>query len=118
MNRRHGDTVIPVLAITYWALICIFVCGAGLFYVYCTNQLQVSGTQLKALEIELADLKSKDEAVRARIAILSSPNALHKRRESDKTLLANYVEITRDHLQVMNEPTAGTDLLPVSNDQR
>jgi len=118
MNRRRGANVIPVLTITSWVLISAFACGAGLYYVYCKNQLHSSGSQIKALEVELADLRNKDEVVRARIASLSSPNALRKRRDQDRTFLAKYTEITRDHLEVMTDRAGGEELRPVSNDQR
>jgi hypothetical protein len=104
-----------MVSITTWILLSAFAGGAGLYYVYCKNELHSSGGQITALEAEALELRKKDEAVVARISMLASHNALRKRRERDHAFLANYKEITHDHLVVMSEKPAAGDLRPVAN---
>jgi cell division protein FtsB len=115
MNRRRHANVVPMVSITTWILLSAFAGGAGLYYVYCKNQLHSSGSLIKGLETEVAELRKKDEAVVARISLLASHNALRKRREQDHAFLANYKEITREHLVVMSDKPAAGDLRPVAN---
>src|SRR3954454_14762096 len=103
-RRRHGN-VVPLASIATWILIAVFVCGGGLYYVYCKNQLHNSGGEIHKLEQVLVDLRNQNEVVKTRIDRLISPNELRKRRAKDKNYLAGYVEITRDKLIVVNDNT-------------
>lgn len=101
-----------------WIVLATFISGAGLFYVYCNNQLKVGGEQVTKLERELAELKNANEVAKTSIAMLSSPKALQVRREQDKKFLANYVEIARQHVVVVNDrllPNMPTEFRTVAN---
>ena len=114
-RRRHGN-VLPLASFATWILIAAFVSGGGLYYVYCKNDLHKTGAEIHRLEKEVMELRNQNEVVRSRIDKLSSPKELQKRREKDKNFLAGYVDITRDHLIVVNDKAnAGSDLRPVSN---
>jgi hypothetical protein len=117
-RRRHGN-VLPVTALLTWGLIVLFVMGGGLYYVYCKNQLHKSGGDIRKLEVELLELQNQNEVVKSRIAAASSPNVMRRRRETDRTYLPGFVDITRgDHLIVINDKTPRGDLRPVSNPGR
>src|SRR3954451_19715593 len=103
-RRRHGN-VLPLASFATWLVIAGFVSGGGLYYVYCKNQLHKSGGEIRKLEGELAELRNQNEVVKSRIASASSPNALRKRRESDKNFLPGFNEITRERLIVINDKT-------------
>lgn len=119
-NRRRHANILPIASWATWILLALFVAGAGLYYVYCKNQLHTRGAQIKILEKELAELQNQNEVVQARIAMLSSPNALKTRREQDKSFLADYTEITRDRLVLMSDrvvPNSTSELRAVANNQ-
>ena len=117
-NRRRNAVVLPIATWAMWIVLVTFISCAGLFYVYCKNQLHAGGEEIKSLEREYAQLQNSTEAVKTSVAKLSSPNALLVRREQDKTFLAGYVEITRDHLVLVSDrvmPQSAPDLRAVSN---
>jgi cell division protein FtsB len=111
-NRRRHANVLPVASLATWIVLAAFVCGGGLYYVYCKNELHARGTQIKALEKEFADLVNQNEVVRANIARLASPNELRKRREKDRTFLADMVEIQHDRLVLVSDKV--TPVAPAS----
>jgi hypothetical protein len=120
-NRRRHANVLPIASLATWILLAGFAAMAGLYYVYCKNQLHTRGGAIKALEKELVELKTQNEVVRSRIAVLSSPTELKKRREQYKTFLAGYQDIPRDRLVVVSDrvtPVRVADLRAVSNEQR
>lgn len=102
-NRRRHAHVLPLTSLATWILLVGAVAFAGLYYVYCKNELRTRGAMIKSLEKELTDLRNQNEVVRARIAMLSSPNALKTRRDQDKKFLAEYQEISRDNLVVVSD---------------
>ncbi len=120
MNRRRHANVIQLAPIATWVLLALFGCAGALYFVDCKHQAHKRGEKVKALERELVDLRNANDVARNRIALLSSPNVLRKLRVTDKTFLAEYVEITHDKLVVVNETTAAgaSDLRPVSNESR
>ncbi len=118
-NRRRHANVLPLASLATWIVLAAFVCGGGLYYVYCKNELHARGAQIKALEKEFGDLVNQNEVVRTSIARLSSPNELRKRREKDRTFLADFVEIQQDRLVLVSDKllpvTAANELRPVAN---
>lgn len=119
-NRRRNSNTVPLLTITAWIAVCLFVGGAGLGYVAMKSQLHASGAEIEGLEKEIADLSTQDEVVRARIAELSSTSALRKRYDNDKTKLNGLVEIPQDKLVFVGRPQphpveSGRDLHQVAN---
>jgi hypothetical protein len=116
-NRRRHANAIPLASFATWALIGLFACSGGLGYVWCKNQLYTTGTEIKSLERELAELKNKNEVALSKIAQLSSTSKLQERYGSGFIKL---VPITSDRITVLsNAPTpAGTgELRPVSNER-
>ena len=116
-NRRRHANAIPLASFATWAVIGIFACGGGLGYVWCKNQLYSTGTEIKSLERELAELQNKNEVALSKIAQLSSTSKLQERFNSGFIKL---VPITNDHIAVMSNgvpvPKPG-ELRPVANER-
>ena len=114
-NRRRHSNAIPIASFATWAIIGIFTCTAGLGYVWCKNQLYATGTEIKALERELLELKSKNEVALSKISQLSSTAKL---QESYDSGLIKLVPITNDRIVILsNKPatSGGSELRAVSN---
>lgn len=77
-RRKHANTV-PVAGIVRWMIVGAFICITGLSYVYFKNQQHTTGTEIKNLERQLAELTMQNDIVRAKISQLSSRAALQKR---------------------------------------
>src|ERR1700761_3063154 len=115
VNRRRHANAIPIASFATWALVGLFACAGGLGYVWCKNQLYTTGTEIKTLERDLADLKTRNEAALTKIAQLSSTAKLQERFVNGFIKL---VPISNDHITVMsNAPATGAgELRPVSNE--
>lgn len=115
-KRRHANAV-PIASFVTWVVMAIFVCGAGVGYVWCKNQLHTTGANIKSLERELIDLRNKNEVSRAHIAQLSSTKALQDRFD---TGFIKLMKITDDRIvairgQAVSNPA--NELRAVSNER-
>jgi hypothetical protein len=116
-RRRHANTV-PIARFVICVVVGVFVCGAGLAYVWCKNDLYATGTQLKKLEGELAQLRSRNEAARTNIAKLTSTAELDKRHTAGWMKL---IPITPDRIVVVSsvaKPAGAGELRAVSNERK
>ena len=116
-NRRRHANAIPIAWFATWGVVAICALGGGLSYVWCKNQLYTTGTEIRALEREFAELKNKNEVALSKIAQLSSTAKLQERYESGFIKL---VPITNDRIVVMsNTPpkSAVGELRPASNER-
>jgi hypothetical protein len=117
-NRRRHANAIPIASFATWALIGIFACSAGLGYVWCKNQLYVTGSEIKKLEVELTQLRRRNEVAGVNITKNSSTLKLKERVASGITGL---VPISPLRIVVVSgtPDTQGApgnnDLRPVSN---
>jgi hypothetical protein len=117
-NRRRHANILPIASWATWIILATFVACAGLYYVYCKNQLHTRGSRIKVLEKELTELQNQNEVVQSRIAMLSSIHALRIRRDQDRRFLADYAEITRDRLVLLGDrvtPIPVSELRAVAN---
>ena len=117
VNRRRHANAIPIASFATWALIGLFACAGGLGYVWCKNQLYSTGTEIHALERELAELKNKNEVSLSKIAQLSSTAKLQERYD---TGFIKLVPITNDHIVMVGNSPAKSgvgELRPVSNER-
>lgn len=116
-NRRRHANAVPIAWFATWGVVALCALGGGLGYVWCKNQLYTTGTEIKALERELAELKNKNEVSLSKIAQLSSTAKLQERYESGFIKL---VPITNDKIIAVSskppKPATG-ELRPVSNER-
>lgn len=114
-NRRRHANAIPIASFATWGAVALFALAGGLGYVWCKNQLYTTGTEIRALERELAELKNKNEVTLSKIAQLSSTAKLQERFDSGFIKL---VPITNDKIAVLSnaepKPAVG-ELRAVSN---
>jgi hypothetical protein len=105
-NRRRNAVVLPIATWAMWIVLAAFISCAGLFYVYCKNQLHEGGERIKALEQEYAELQNANEWAQTSIEKLSAVRALQLRREQEKNFLADYVPIQRESLVLVSDRLA------------
>ena len=77
-RRRRLENNVPVGAFSPWLLIAVMLLVVGMTWVYFKNQLFTRGQNIRAMEEELVGLSRKNEALRGRIAQLSTYSALQK----------------------------------------
>lgn len=114
-NRLRHPNSVPLGAIATWVMVCVFIGGAGIGYVYLKNQIHASGAKIKTLERELADLATQDEVIRAKIASLSSRAALQRRVDEG---FINLIPISDHQLVRVDEVRKeGNHLRAVANER-
>ena len=77
--RRKTLNSVNAASLARWIMITAFVALAGLIYVYLTLQLHHLGNRKKALENELASLRSQNDVASVQIAALTSRSAMQRR---------------------------------------
>jgi hypothetical protein len=78
-NRRKHANTLPLASLSKWLLV-LFIFGVvGLSFVYLKNQLHATGDEIKRMEREAADLNTRNDILRGRIASLSSRSVLQRR---------------------------------------
>jgi hypothetical protein len=77
--RRKTFNSVNAASLARWIVITGFLALTGLIYVYLTLQLYHLGDRKKALENELASLRSQSDVASVQIAALTSRAALQRR---------------------------------------
>ncbi len=117
-NRRRNANTVPVVTFLTYAVAGLSACVAGLGFVWCKNQMYATGTQIKKLESELVQLRSRNEATRTNIAKLTSTAELQKRFTSGWIKL---VTISGDRIVLVSSlaKTGGAaELRAVANERK
>jgi hypothetical protein len=78
-NRKSQSAAVRFAPALKAFLLCVFIGGAGVGYVWYKNQLSVLGQQIKEREVRLAELRRQNKASRAHLDALCSPVALDAR---------------------------------------
>jgi hypothetical protein len=78
-SRRPNFNTINAPSLARWIVITAFLGLTGLIYVYLTLQLYHLGDRKKALENELASLRTQNDVASVQIAALTSRSALQRR---------------------------------------
>jgi cell division protein FtsL len=78
-SRRKNRNTINAASLARWIVMTAFLALAGLSYVYLTLQLYHLGDRKKAIETELANLRTQNDVASAQIATLTSRSALQRR---------------------------------------
>ena len=78
-SRRRNCNTVNAVSLARWIVMTVFLALAGLAYVYLTLQLYHLGERRKAVENELAALRTQNDIAAAQIAALTSRSALQRR---------------------------------------
>lgn len=78
-SRRRNCNTVNAASLARWIVMTVFLALAGLAYVYLTLQLYHLGERRKAVENELAALRTQNDIAAAQIAALTSRSALQRR---------------------------------------
>jgi hypothetical protein len=78
-SRRRNCNAVNAASLARWIVMTAFLALAGLSYVYLTLQLYHLGERRKAVENELAGLRTQNDIASAQIAALTSRSALQRR---------------------------------------
>ena len=78
-SRRRNWNAVNAASLARWIVVAAFLALAGLSYVYLTLQLYHLGERRKAIENELASLRTQNDVTSAQIAALTSRSALQRR---------------------------------------
>src|SRR6201997_3659499 len=78
-SRRRNCNKVNAASLARWIVVTAFLALAGLSYVYLTLQLYHLGERRKAVENELATLRTQNDIASAQIAALTSRSALQRR---------------------------------------
>jgi hypothetical protein len=118
MNRsRHRDwNRVDAASLARWIVLTAFLALAGLSYVYLTLQLYHLGDRKKALENELATLRTQNDVASVQIAALTSRSALQRRLKEGYLKM---IPISEHNIVRLTMPASnGEDAIqPVANNQ-
>ncbi|HJT82698.1 MAG TPA: hypothetical protein VJ719_15990 [Chthoniobacterales bacterium] len=78
-SRTKNRNTVNAASLARWIVLTTFLALTGLSYVYLTIQLYHLGDRKKALETELAGLRTQNDVASAQIAALTSRSALQRR---------------------------------------
>ncbi|MEI6715697.1 MAG: hypothetical protein WCO60_18245 [Verrucomicrobiota bacterium] len=92
-NRRRNANLLPVARILMMGVILLSLGGGALYYVNAKNEVHRYGQRVKELEREIQTYITKDEVLLARIAKLSSYEALRKRQQQEREAFAQLVPV-------------------------
>ena len=117
-NRRRNANVLPVARIFFTGALILVLGGGALYYVNAKNEVHRYGQRVKELEREIQGYITRDEVVMARIAKLSSYEALRKRQVTEREAFAQLVPVNDTMLvRVQERPSSSrnSEVRTVSN---
>ncbi len=113
--RRKQMNTIDAASMARWIVITAFLALIGLVYVYLTLQLYHLGDRKKALENEMASLRSQNEVATAQIAALTSRAALQRRLKEGYLKMIPIAEHSIVRLTAPVRAPAEDSVQPVAN---
>lgn len=78
-NRRKQTNPVHLSSLIRWLLIALFVGVGGLFYVYMKNQQFALAEEIRQVERRIANVRSQNETLLAKVTELSSRRVLQQR---------------------------------------
>ena len=113
-TRRKNWNAVNAASLARWIVLTTFLALTGLSYVYLTIQLYHLGDRKKALENELAGLRTQNDVASAQIAALTSRSALQRRLKEGYLKM---IPIAEHNIVRMTLPARNQDdqVQPVSN---
>jgi hypothetical protein len=117
MNRsyRRNCNTVNAASLARWIVVTAFLALAGLSYVYLTLQLYHLGERRKAVENELAGLRTQNDIASAQIAALTSRSALQRRLKEGYLKMVPISEANIVRLTMPARPTDDNAIQPVAN---
>ena len=117
-SRRRNWNEVNAASLARWIVMTAFLALAGLSYVYLTLQLYHLGERRKAVENELAALRTQNDIASAQIAALTSRSALQRRLKEGYLKM---VPISEANIVRLTIPARSADedaIQPVANPSR
>src|SRR6266566_3790574 len=117
MNRsRHRNwNRVDAASLARWIVLTAFLALAGLSYVYLTLQLYHLGDRKKALENELASLRTQNDVASVQIAALTSRSALQRRLKEGYLKMIPIAETNIVRLTIPAQQPEEETIQPVAN---
>ena len=117
MNRSHrrNCNTVNAASLARWIVVTAFLALAGLSYVYLTLQLYHLGERRKAVENELAGLRTQNDIASAQIAALTSRSALQRRLKEGYLKMVPISEANIVRLTMPARPADDDAVQPVAN---
>ena len=117
MNRSHRKNcnTVNAASLARWIVVTAFLALAGLSYVYLTLQLYHLGERRKAVENELAGLRTQNDIASAQIAALTSRSALQRRLKEGYLKMVPISEANIVRLTMPARPADDDAVQPVAN---
>ena len=114
MSRRRNVNTMDAASLARWLVLLAFVALIGLTYVYLNIQLYHLGDRKKALENELAGLRTQNDVTAAQITALTSRSALQRRLKEGYLKM---IPIAEQNIVRLNLPTRPNEdaVQPVAN---
>jgi hypothetical protein len=116
-NRRRHENLLPIASIATWLVIGVFACGAGLYYVWCKNELHSIGAEIKMLERRLVDLRNQNDVAQVEIQKFSSTATLQGKFTSGSIDLVPIARFESADLQIATT-RAENEVRTISNSNR
>ena len=114
-GRRKNWNTVNAASLARWIVLTTFLALTGLSYVYLTIQLYHQGDRKKALENELAGLRTQNDVASAQIAALTSRAALQRRLKEGYLKMIPISERNIVRLSVPLHPDNEDTVRPVAN---
>jgi hypothetical protein len=114
-SRRKNCNAINAASLARWIVMTGFLALAGLSYVYLTLQLYHLGERKKAIENELASLRTQNDVTSVQIAALTSRSALQRRLKEGYLKMIPISEDNIVRLTIPPRPEGEDAIRPVMN---
>ena len=114
-SRRKNRNTINAASLARWIVMTAFLALAGLSYVYLTLQLYHLGDRKKAIENELANLRTQNDVASAQIAALTSRSALQRRLKEGYLKMVPIAEANIVRLTIPARQPDEDKIQPVAN---
>jgi hypothetical protein len=114
-SRRRNCNSVNAASLARWIVMTAFLALAGLAYVYLTLQLYHLGERRKALENELASLRTQNDIAAAQIAALTSRSALQRRLKEGYLKMIPVSESKIVRLTIPDRSNEEEAIQPVAN---
>jgi hypothetical protein len=114
-SRRKNWNTVDAPSLARWIVLTAFLALTGLSYVYLTLQLYRLGDRRKALENELAGLRTQNDIASGQIAALTSRSALQRRLKEGYLKMIPISERNIVRLTIPARPSGEDTIQPVAN---